>query len=144
MGVFAWHRQQLQVERITVTHIGACSIVSLEWGPTITHHRGTSIVRVDTHTDSFLLALKADTGETVWKAERDELPLRGTPTVATTPSARCWRRLGLRVRVVRAAGVWRQEGSNHRADAIFADSVASRAALAVPSLVKPGAATDAA
>ena len=40
----------------------------------------------DTQADSFLLALDAETGETVWKTDRDELPSWGTPTVATTPA----------------------------------------------------------
>ena len=39
------------------------------------------ILQCDTQADSFLLALNADTGETVWKTERDELPSWGTPTV---------------------------------------------------------------
>ena len=34
----------------------------------------------------FVLALNAETGETVWKTERDELPSWGTPTVAMTPA----------------------------------------------------------
>ena len=38
----------------------------------------------DTHADSFLLALNAETGETVWKTARDEIPSWGTPTVAMT------------------------------------------------------------
>ena len=44
------------------------------------------ILQVDTQADSFLLALKADTGETAWKTTRDELPSWGTPTVAVTPA----------------------------------------------------------
>ena len=47
---------------------------------------GLVILQVDTQADSFLLALKADTGETVWKTDRDELPSWGTPTVAMTPA----------------------------------------------------------
>src|SRR5439155_12176346 len=42
------------------------------------------ILQCDTQTDSFLIALKAESGETVWKTERKELPSWGTPTVATT------------------------------------------------------------
>jgi outer membrane protein assembly factor BamB len=41
-------------------------------------------VQCDTQTDSFLLALNADTGETVWKTERQELPSWGTPTIVET------------------------------------------------------------
>lgn len=42
------------------------------------------ILQVDTQADSFLLALDAATGKTVWKTERDELPSWGTPTVVET------------------------------------------------------------
>jgi outer membrane protein assembly factor BamB len=41
-------------------------------------------VQCDTQADSFLLALDAATGDTVWKSDRRELPSWGTPTVATT------------------------------------------------------------
>ena len=33
---------------------------------------------------SFILALNAETGKTVWQTERDELPSWGTPNVAVT------------------------------------------------------------
>jgi outer membrane protein assembly factor BamB len=42
------------------------------------------IVQCDTQADSFLLALNATTGETVWKSDRKELPSWGTPTIVTT------------------------------------------------------------
>ena len=42
------------------------------------------IVQCDTQADSFLLALNAETGETVWKTDRQELPSWGTPTIVTT------------------------------------------------------------
>jgi outer membrane protein assembly factor BamB len=42
------------------------------------------ILQCDTQTDSFLIALDAVTGEQRWKAERDELPTWGTPTVFET------------------------------------------------------------
>src|SRR5918994_1098581 len=45
------------------------------------------IVQCDTQADSFLLALNAETGETIWKTDRQELPSWGTPTVVTTPAA---------------------------------------------------------
>jgi outer membrane protein assembly factor BamB len=44
------------------------------------------IVQCDTQADSFLLALNAETGETIWKTPRQELPSWGTPTVVTTSS----------------------------------------------------------
>lgn len=42
------------------------------------------ILQADTHKDSFILALNAATGETVWKTDRVELPSWGTPTVVAT------------------------------------------------------------
>ncbi len=43
---------------------------------------GMAIVQADTITDEdFLIALDLDTGKTVWRTERDELPSWGTPTV---------------------------------------------------------------
>jgi outer membrane protein assembly factor BamB len=43
-------------------------------------------VQVDTQADSFVLALDAHTGKTVWKTDRQELPSWGTPTVVSTPA----------------------------------------------------------
>ena len=66
--------------------VGAYDIPTFEWGtassPIIWN--GLVILQVDTQADSFLIAVKAETGETVWKTERDELPSWGTPTVADT------------------------------------------------------------
>jgi outer membrane protein assembly factor BamB len=66
--------------------MGAYDIPSYEWGPASSPviWNGLVILQCDTQSDSFLLALNAETGETVWKTERDELPSWGTPTVATT------------------------------------------------------------
>ncbi len=65
---------------------GAYDIPTFEWGsassPIIWN--GLVILQCDTQTDSFILALDANTGKTVWKADRDELPSWGTPTVVTT------------------------------------------------------------
>ena len=66
--------------------MGAYDIPSYEWGPAsspIIWH-GLVIVQCDTQTDSFLLALNAETGETVWKTDRQELPSWGTPTIVET------------------------------------------------------------
>jgi outer membrane protein assembly factor BamB len=66
--------------------LGAYDIPTFEWGsassPIIWN--GLVILQCDTQTDSFLLALDAATGKTVWKTDRDEIPSWGTPTVATT------------------------------------------------------------
>jgi outer membrane protein assembly factor BamB len=66
--------------------LGAYDVPSYEWGPASSPiiWNGLVILQCDTQADSFMLALKAETGETAWKTERDELPSWGTPTVATT------------------------------------------------------------
>jgi outer membrane protein assembly factor BamB len=43
------------------------------------------ILQVDTHLDSFVVALDLATGVVRWKSEREELPSWGTPTIARTP-----------------------------------------------------------
>ncbi len=69
-------------------NLGAYDLPSWEWGaassPIIWNN--LVILQVDTHADSFLLALNATTGETVWKTDREEIPSWGTPTVADTPA----------------------------------------------------------
>lgn len=66
--------------------LGAYDIPTVEWGPASSPiiWNDLVILQVDTQADSFLLALNAETGETVWKTERDELPSWGTPTVLST------------------------------------------------------------
>jgi outer membrane protein assembly factor BamB len=66
--------------------MGAYDIPSYEWGPASSPiiWNGMVIVQCDTQADSFLLALNAETGETMWKTAREELPSWGTPTVVTT------------------------------------------------------------
>ena len=68
--------------------MGAYDDPSYEWGPASSPiiWQGLVIVQCDTQADSFLLALDADTGETVWRVSRDELPSWGSPTVAVTPA----------------------------------------------------------
>jgi outer membrane protein assembly factor BamB len=68
--------------------LGAYDLPSWEWGPASSPiiWNDLVILQVDTHADSFVVALKADNGATVWKTERDELPSWGTPTVAMTPA----------------------------------------------------------
>jgi outer membrane protein assembly factor BamB len=69
-------------------NMGAYDLPAFEWGPASSPiiWNGLVIIQIDTQADSFLLAVKADTGETVWKTERAELPSWGTPTVAATPA----------------------------------------------------------
>ena len=66
--------------------MGAYDIPTFEWGPASSPiiWNGLVIVQCDTQADSFVMALDAATGQTVWKTERDELPSWGTPTVVTT------------------------------------------------------------
>jgi outer membrane protein assembly factor BamB len=66
--------------------LGAYDLPSFEWGPASSPvlWNGRVLLQCDTQADSFVLALDAATGETLWKAQRDELPSWGTPTVAQT------------------------------------------------------------
>lgn len=66
--------------------MGAYDIPSYEWGPASSPiiWNGLVIVQCDTQADSFLLALDEDTGATVWKTDRRELPSWGTPTIVNT------------------------------------------------------------
>jgi len=68
--------------------MGAYDIPAFEWGPASSPiiWNNLVIVQCDTQADSFLLALDAASGETVWKTPREELPSWGTPTVANTPA----------------------------------------------------------
>ena len=80
-GTFLW---KVDLGRMD---LGAYDIPTFEWGPASSPiiWNGLVIVQCDTQGDSFLLAVDAATGETRWKADRDELPSWGTPTVATPP-----------------------------------------------------------
>ena len=66
--------------------MGAYDIPTFEWGPASSPIIWNDLVvlQCDTQADSFVIALDAATGRTVWKTDRDELPSWGTPTVATT------------------------------------------------------------
>ena len=68
--------------------MGAYDIPAYEWGPASSPiiWNDLVIVQCDTQADSFLLALNAATGETVWKTDRQELPSWGTPTIVSTPA----------------------------------------------------------
>src|SRR4029453_18074392 len=66
--------------------MGGYNPPTVEWGPASSPivWNGLVILQCDTQADSFVLALDANTGKTVWKTKRDEIPSWGTPTVATT------------------------------------------------------------
>ena len=80
-GRFLW---KVDLGRID---LGAYDIPTYEWGPASSPiiWNGLVILQCDTQADSFLLALDAKTGKTVWKTDREEIPSWGTPTVVTTP-----------------------------------------------------------
>ena len=87
-GVYAYDldgtlRWKVDLGRVDM---GAYDIPTFEWGPASSPiiWNGLVILQCDTQADAFVLALDADTGETVWKTERNELPSWGTPTVAMT------------------------------------------------------------
>jgi outer membrane protein assembly factor BamB len=63
--------------------VGAYDAPDYEWGAASSPilYGDLVIVQCDTQGDSFLIAVDVRTGKTVWKAERDELPSWGTPTV---------------------------------------------------------------
>jgi outer membrane protein assembly factor BamB len=89
-GVFAYDfggglRWSVDLGRVDM---GAYDIPSYEWGPASSPiiWNGLVIIQCDTQADSFLIALSAETGETVWKTDRQELPSWGTPTIVTTPA----------------------------------------------------------
>lgn len=89
-GVFAYDVNGRQLWTVDVGRVdmGAYDIPSYEWGPASSPilWNGMVILQVDTQTDSFLLALDAATGRTIWKTDRQELPSWGTPTVVSTPA----------------------------------------------------------
>jgi outer membrane protein assembly factor BamB len=63
--------------------LGAYDAPEYEWGtassPII--YRNKVILQCDTQKEDFLLALDIETGATVWKADRNELPSWGTPNI---------------------------------------------------------------
>jgi outer membrane protein assembly factor BamB len=79
-GNFLW---KVDLGRVDM---GAYDIPTYEWGPASSPiiWNNLVILQCDTQADSFLLALDAKTGKTVWKTDREELPSWGTPTVADT------------------------------------------------------------
>ena len=67
-------------------NMGAYNMPSYEWGPASSPiiWGGMVFLQCDMQADSFVLALDAATGRTVWKSAREELPSWGTPTVVST------------------------------------------------------------
>jgi outer membrane protein assembly factor BamB len=87
-GLFACDMNGNQIWSVDLGRVdmGAYDIPSYEWGPASSPiiWNGMVFVQVDTQTDSFLLALDALTGKTIWKTDRQELPSWGSPTVVSS------------------------------------------------------------
>lgn len=87
-GVYAFDLKGRPLWKVDLGRLdlGAYDIPTYEWGPASSPviWDGLVILQCDTQDDSFLLALDVNTGKTVWKSERDEIPSWGTPTVALT------------------------------------------------------------
>ena len=79
-GKFLW---KVELGRIDA---GAYDVPTVEWGPASSPiiWKNLVILQCDTQADSFIMALDANTGKTVWKTDRDEIPSWGTPTVVST------------------------------------------------------------
>ena len=86
-GVYAYDVNGVPLWKVDLGHVdmGAYDIPSYEWGPASSPiiWNGLVLLQCDTQADSFVLALDATTGKTVWKTDREELPSWGTPTVIT-------------------------------------------------------------
>jgi outer membrane protein assembly factor BamB len=89
-GVYAYHFDGTLRWKVDLGHldVGAYDVPTLEWGTASSPIIWNDLVflQADTQKDSFVLALDAATGAVRWKADRDELPSWGTPTIVTTPA----------------------------------------------------------
>jgi outer membrane protein assembly factor BamB len=87
-GVYAYDVNGAPLWQVALGRVdmGAYDIPGYEWGPASSPiiWNGLVLLQCDTQADSFVLALDAATGKTVWKTDRDELPSWGSPTVAET------------------------------------------------------------
>jgi outer membrane protein assembly factor BamB len=64
-------------------NVGAYDLPEYEWGTASSPivYDGKVIVQCDQQKGSFLEAFDRDTGRTLWRTERDELPSWGTPAI---------------------------------------------------------------
>ena len=89
-GVYAYDLNGRLLWNVDIGRVdmGAYDIPTVEWGPASSPiiWNNLVILQVDTQADSFLLALDASNGQTVWKTNREEIPSWGTPTIANTPA----------------------------------------------------------
>ena len=83
-GTLVWKKD------LGVLNTGAYDLPDYEWGtassPII--YKNLAIVQCDTQDESFVLAADIDTGKTVWKSVRKELPSWGTPNVYPAQAGR--------------------------------------------------------
>jgi outer membrane protein assembly factor BamB len=86
-GIYAYDINGTPLWKVDLGRVdmGAYDIPSYEWGPASSPiiWNGLVLLQCDTQADSFVLALDAATGRTIWKTDRQELPSWGTPTVMT-------------------------------------------------------------
>jgi outer membrane protein assembly factor BamB len=86
-GVYAYDVNGKPLWKVDLGRVdmGAYDIPSYEWGPASSPiiWNGLVFIQCDTQADSFVLALDAETGKTVWKTDRVESPSWGTPTVVS-------------------------------------------------------------
>ena len=89
-GVYAYNVDGTLRWKVDLGHleVGAHDVPTSEWGTASSPIIWNDVVllQADTQKDSFVLGLDAATGEVRWKADRDELPSWGTPTVVTPRS----------------------------------------------------------
>jgi len=78
-GALLWKRDLGRID------VGAYNAPVFEWGTASSPilYKDLVIVQCDQQKGSFITALDAKTGETVWRTERDELPSWGTPSAFT-------------------------------------------------------------
>jgi outer membrane protein assembly factor BamB len=76
-GKLAWKKDLGRLD------VGAYDLPEYEWGtassPII--YKDLVIVQCDTSKEDFLMGINIKTGETVWKADRNEMPSWATPTI---------------------------------------------------------------
>jgi outer membrane protein assembly factor BamB len=76
-GKFLWKKDLGRLD------VGAYDAPEYEWGPASSPiiYKNLVIIQCDTQNESFIIACDINTGETVWRTTRNELPSWGTPTI---------------------------------------------------------------
>jgi outer membrane protein assembly factor BamB len=87
-GVYAYDMSGRPLWSLDIGRVdmGAYDLPTYEWGPASSPviWNGLVILQCDTQSDSFVMAVNAETGELVWKTARKEIPSWGSPTVVST------------------------------------------------------------